>query len=258
MLTWVHTFGLAWLAIIRGDTEEAERLATEALEIGAESGQPDAAFIYGGQLLIVHHQRGVLDQLRALIEEMAPGTPSLAGVLWARDDGRRHRGRSHPGGPGPSGHHGGRRFRARDEPASGSAAWRSTPRRRSSWTIPPSPPRFSSGWRRGPINGPTTAPRRPTPISHFLGGLSTVLGRYDDADRYFARSAVTCQEGGAKFFLAQTELLWARMLLRRGADGDERQAAELLRDAHATATAHGYTSVQRRVEDARASIHYSS
>src|SRR5262245_27433838 len=81
MLTWVHTFGLAWLAIIRGDTDEAERLATEALEIGAESGQPDAAFIYGGQLLIVYYQRGILDQLRSLIEEMAVGTPTLAGVL---------------------------------------------------------------------------------------------------------------------------------------------------------------------------------
>ena len=81
MLTWVHIFGLAWLAIIRGDTEDAERFAGEALEIGTTSGQPDAAFIYGGQLMIIHQQRGQLDELRELMEEMAAGTPSVAGVL---------------------------------------------------------------------------------------------------------------------------------------------------------------------------------
>ena len=81
MLAWVHTFSLAWLAIIRGDTDLAEREAATALEIGTESGQPDAEFIYGGQIMVVHHQRGTLDALSPLIEDMASSTPNTSGVF---------------------------------------------------------------------------------------------------------------------------------------------------------------------------------
>ena len=37
-------------AQIAGDTEQAEQLATEALQIGTDSGQPDAAVFFGAQL----------------------------------------------------------------------------------------------------------------------------------------------------------------------------------------------------------------
>ena len=33
------------------------------------------------------------------------------------------------------------------------------------------------------------------PVSHYLGGLTTVLGRYDEADAYFARSADVRSDG---------------------------------------------------------------
>ena len=50
------------------------------------------------------------------------------------------------------------------------------------------------------------------PVSHFLGGLATVLGRYDDADSYFARAAAFNSRTQAKFFAVQSDLLRGRML----------------------------------------------
>jgi hypothetical protein len=247
MLTWVHTFGLAWLATIRGDTAEAERLAGEAFEIGAESGQPDAAFIYGGQLVIVHHQRGDLDQLRPLIEEMAVGTPTLAGVLWgaiiSADIGA------------------GRISEARDRMATLASAgfelemnpvWTSGMAFYAEAAIELDDPTFAEPlyerllpWgNQWSDNGATAA----NPVSHFLGGLSTVLDRLDDADRYFAQSEAMCQSMGARFCLAETELLWARMLRRRGREEDEPRARLLLERARESAHAWGYSGIQRRAE----------
>ena len=50
ILNWTNTFHRAKRALIAGDTDRAEQLATEALQIGTDSGQPDAAVIFGGQL----------------------------------------------------------------------------------------------------------------------------------------------------------------------------------------------------------------
>ena len=42
ILSWTNTFHLAKRAQIAGDTDLAEQLATEALQIGTDCGQPDA------------------------------------------------------------------------------------------------------------------------------------------------------------------------------------------------------------------------
>ncbi len=252
-LTWMHTFGLAWLAIIRGDTDEAERLATAALEIGVESGQPDAAFIYGGQMVIVHYQRGVLDQLRELIEEMAGSTPSMIGVLSGAlvaadlEAGRMQSAHQRMAVLAADGFRlemnpvwiSGMAFYAEaaielDEPAFAAPLFE---------LLAPWPEQWSD-------NGATAA----NPVSHFLGGLSAVLGRYDDAERYFQRAAAMSRGVGARFFLAQTELLWARLLTRRQAPGDELTARQLLARAHEAAVAGRYALVQRRAEEALASL----
>ena len=49
-LSWVHTSPRALRAQIAGTTEQAEQLATEALQIGTDSGQPDATLFYTAQL----------------------------------------------------------------------------------------------------------------------------------------------------------------------------------------------------------------
>ena len=58
------------------------------------------------------------------------------------------------------------------------------------------------------------------PVSHYLGGLAAVQGRYEEAESYFVQSATLCERMGAKFFGARTDLLWGRMRAERGDPGD--------------------------------------
>src|SRR5260370_17945565 len=81
-LNWVHTFTRALRALIAGDTDHGEQLATEALQLGTESGQPDAMVFFGAQLLTVNVQRGTMGELVPLIEQMSAAMPDVgSGVL---------------------------------------------------------------------------------------------------------------------------------------------------------------------------------
>jgi hypothetical protein len=93
-------------------------------------------------------------------------------------------------------------------------------------------------------NGATAA----CPVSHYLGGFTAVLGRDDEAEAWFKQSLRMCDEVGAKFFRAQTELLWGRMLCKR----DMPRARDLLEHARDEAVARGYGSVRQRAEVALA------
>ena len=88
------------------------------------------------------------------------------------------------------------------------------------------------------------------PVSHYLGDLATVLGRYDQADAYFAHAAQFNHRAGAKFFTANTDLAWGKMLTERDAPGDRERARDLLTAAHAAAVAHGYAGIERAAADA--------
>jgi hypothetical protein len=88
------------------------------------------------------------------------------------------------------------------------------------------------------------------PVSHYHGGLATVLGRYDEADAYFAKSAALSDRMGAKFFAVRTDLLWGKMLAERGSRGDAEKARELLAKTHAVAAANKYANVERRASAA--------
>ena len=88
------------------------------------------------------------------------------------------------------------------------------------------------------------------PVSHYLGGLATVLGRYDEADTYFAHAAAFNDRADAKFFAARTNLSWGTMLAERNAPGDTERARDLLTKAHTAAAAHGYANVERRAAEA--------
>ena len=78
IFNWGHTFFLGLRAQIAGDTDRAEQLATEALRIGTDSGQLDAAVIFGAQFMIVSGQRGTMSDLVPLIEQMAAETPDIS------------------------------------------------------------------------------------------------------------------------------------------------------------------------------------
>ncbi len=67
-----------------------------------------------------------------------------------------------------------------------------------------------------------------------LGILATALGRFEDAHRHFLQAAEMNERMAARPWLAHTQFEHARMLLRRGADGDHEQATELLARAQAS------------------------
>jgi hypothetical protein len=58
------------------------------------------------------------------------------------------------------------------------------------------------------------------PVSGYLGGLATLLGRFDEADAYFTQAVEMSHRLEAKFFTAIANLWWAPMLNERGAPGD--------------------------------------
>ena len=50
------------------------------------------------------------------------------------------------------------------------------------------------------------------PVDGFLGGLATAIGRYDEANAFFADSSAFCDRVGGKFSAARTDFPWERML----------------------------------------------
>jgi tetratricopeptide (TPR) repeat protein len=84
------------------------------------------------------------------------------------------------------------------------------------------------------------------PVAYDLGLLATTLGRYDDADSYFAEAAERHRRMGIGGILAHTYLDWARMLLTRHRGGDVERARALLRQAMATARELGLEHIERQ------------
>ena len=87
----MQTFSRATRALVAGDADLAEQLATEAHDIGIESGEPDAAGLFGPQLMGVAFERGTMGELVTIIEQSAIETPGsqFRGGTGARSGGRR-------------------------------------------------------------------------------------------------------------------------------------------------------------------------
>jgi len=88
------------------------------------------------------------------------------------------------------------------------------------------------------------------PVSHALAELATLLGRHDDADRFFADAHDMNARMGARFWTTWTDTAWAKLLAARGGPGDADRARVLLAEAHATASVSGYGIVARDAEAA--------
>jgi class 3 adenylate cyclase/tetratricopeptide (TPR) repeat protein len=246
---WTYTFNLAWRAQIAGDTDRAEQLATEALQIGTDGGEPDAVVLYGVQLAMVSWQRGSLGDLAPLIEQMAaesPGLPTLLSLLAMAqvekdrtDDARQLLAE----------------FAAADFDLPVDMNWLTGMVGYAEAAIECRDPEYARPLfaRLAPWVDQLSATGSATaegPVSHYLGGLATVLSSHDEADRYFARAAEFNHRIGAKFFAARTDFSWGRMLAERRAPGDAERARELFTRAHTSAVSNGYGGVERRAASA--------
>ncbi len=248
-LTWLATMTRSGRAQIVGDFDQAEQFATKALQIGADSGEPDADTNFGGQFMVVSLLRGTLGALVPLIEQTVadnPGLPVFAAALAVAhaeadrtDDARRLLDA----------------FAAADFDLPMDQVWitgmvcytDAAIACRDSKYAGPLFDRLAPWADQLSITGSTIAQG---PISHYLGGLATVLGRFDEADAYFAQSTAMCDRIGMKFYAARNDLWWGRMLADRRSPGDAERARELLTKAHFAAATNGYGNVERRAEAA--------
>jgi class 3 adenylate cyclase/tetratricopeptide (TPR) repeat protein len=235
-------------AMYEGDADRAELFANEALRIGTEAGEPDAAFFFSCHLLGASIQRGTLGALIPLIEQTAGDLGSSRGLFeavlalaHAEVDQL------------------GTVRELLDELVAAAfdlpddATWMMRMFGFAEAAIECGDPKycgplfdrlapFATQWVPATFAGGR--------VSHNLAGLAAVLGRFDEADAYFAETAALNDRWGFKFCAARTNLLWGNMLAERNAPGDSEKARDLLAKAYAAAAAHGYATVERRAATA--------
>jgi class 3 adenylate cyclase/tetratricopeptide (TPR) repeat protein len=252
-LHWEYTFHMSKRAQIEGDLAKAEALATEAFTIGAGCGQPDAETFFGVQIAAVSWMRGTMGDLAPLIEMMIeanPGLPTIRASLamaFAQasrlDDATRLLDE----------------FAATGYFLPQDASWLNGMTEYADAAIVCGHPEVAqslydllSPWERQFSSaGGLTAEG---PVHLYLGGLATVLGRFDDAERHLRLADELCAQHGVTFFGALGGSLLGQMLIDRGRDGDHVEARPLLTLAHQTAITHGYGGLERRTAAALASL----
>ncbi len=246
LFSWGHAFVLSLRAQIAGDARAAEKFAVEALEIGTQGGQPDAALIFGGQMNIVAGQLGTQYELVPLIEKMADETRDIPRSFFlsilakAYVDGDEFARASELLDE----------FAGMDYELPLDQLWLTGMVDFAEATIECNDRRHATRLleQLEPWSGqlPATGGSALGPVSHYLGGLATVLGEFDRAECYFEQSTDVCRQMGAVFFAARTKLLWGRMLTLRGLPGDVDRGRRLLTEALEVARSRSYGGVERR------------
>ena len=243
-LKWEYTFHMSKRAQLAGDLAEAEKLAGIAVAIGTECGQPDAEMCYGVQLAAVNWMRGTMGELAPLLEQMMvanPGLPTIrASLAMAYAQAQQFE----------------ESLKLLDEFAATNyflpqdTAWLNGMTEYAAAAISCGDPRFAADlyavlepWaNQFSSAGGLTAEG---PVCLYLGGLATVLGQFDDAERHLLHADELCKRNGMRFFAALTDLIRGQLLLVRGLDGDAEEARLLLESAQSVASENGYGAVAR-------------
>ena len=243
-LMWMTAFKGAGRALMAGDPERAEELATAALQMGTDSGQPDAFAIYGSQLMYVRHQQGRLSELVSLIDEVVrenPGLPAFRPILALAH--------LEAGNDAIA-------VELLDSAATDGFAslpldfvWLMGITTYAAVAVElgaPGPAQMLYDLL-APHHGqiPFIGTVGFVPVALALGGLASVLGRHTEAEAHFTEATELTGRGQMKFFAACTELEWGRMLTARRGSGDLDRARPLLEDARRAAVTGGYARVER-------------
>ena len=80
---WIALVHQSWRALVAGQIEESESFCTRALEVGTETGQPDAFVFYASQLFLLRDVQGRLDELIPAMEQSVAENPNIAGFRAA-------------------------------------------------------------------------------------------------------------------------------------------------------------------------------
>jgi class 3 adenylate cyclase len=246
-IRWNLTFHQAWVAGLRGDLAEYERLAEVALNFGVESGQPDAFTIYAAQLVNIRDHQGRMHELAPLIEEALAETPSLhafrAGLAAAHA-------------------HGGNISQAKaiveEEQAAGfpmpaDSAWSTG---LALWinavvlvgaidAVPLLRERILAYHDQIVTTFATFQPA----LSHYLALLDHATGSYENAERWFTEAIELHERVRSPILVAYTQDAWAALLADRNQGDDHDRARAMAEQALNAAITGGYGYIET---DARA------
>ncbi len=252
ILMWCTTYHEAGHALVTGDHGQAEKLANNAFQIGTDSGQPDAFTFFATQVGAVRYQQGRLSELKDIITQLAednPGVPTyrsalaLAHLEASEDDDALRYLRAASGE--------GFEFLPEDTTwmdgivnyAAIAIELQDRPSALKLFDL------LQPFHAQIPFEG--LIPREP--VAAYLGGLATVIARYDEAEAYFAEASELNARGNMKFADAYTQLLWGRMVEGRST-GDSERASQLLRRARVSAGAEAFAMVERRATAALSNL----
>lgn len=91
-------------------------------------------------------------------------------------------------------------------------------------------------------------------VSHYLGLLATTLGNFAAAERHLQDALAMHERMGARLFVTQTQLAYARLLAQPGTAPDPTHALDLARQALATAEKLGLTRLDREARQLLAAL----
>ncbi len=247
ILMWSTAYHEAGHSLMKGDHRQCEELATRALQIGTNSGQPDALAFYGTQLMAIRLQQGRLSELLDLVYEAVdenPGVPSYRSALAQSllDAGKPMEAADVVRSAGSDG------FASHPK----DIAWLDGIVNFSEVAIELEMKESAEDLANllAPFHGqiPFEGLIINKPVAVYLGGLHTVLGNYEEAERYFIEANDLNDRGEMKFSKAWTELAKAKLFLARGRSGDRDLARSLLNEANIIANDNGYASIARTAE----------
>jgi len=243
-LLWMVRFLGAHRATMAAEFEEAERLAEEALQLGADTGQPDAFNVYGSQVLRLARERDRAADFVPIVEGVIAENPkdataraALARIHCDRGEDEQARRLIAPWVENDFG------SIVRDvfwlnivasvadticdlewrEPVATLLALLEPYADQWDWTSPPS---------LGPVARP-------------VAKLLSMAGQQQRSDELFARAVRSAEEAESPLYAAHAVLDWGRALSgSAGADAQAR-ATELLTRAQTLAAEHGLHLVER-------------
>jgi tetratricopeptide (TPR) repeat protein len=243
-LRYAVAFSRSWRALLAGRTEEAETLATDALQLGNESGQPESLALFASQLVEIRRYQGrlgeVVDLLTGAVDDN-PGIPGLRAQL--------------AGAYCELGRHSEAAALLDADIVDGFTDFPYDPL----WLVAMSLLAEACA-RLGRAEPATLLYRRLAPwrdqmpyagsaifgsVNYYLGLLATTMGLFDEAERHFSEAAAHHERIGAAYWLAVTRLGWAGMLKQRQCPADAARAASLRDQTLAAARELGFTVVER-------------
>ncbi|HTQ67886.1 MAG TPA: AAA family ATPase [Solirubrobacteraceae bacterium] len=234
--------------LLGGDLRTAERVATEAFELGSAAAQPDAAIFYGAHMFHVRYFEGrageLTEQVLALAGEgqrlsgWRAGAAALTLIQGNRPDEARDLALAEDFGA-----------IAHDE------AWSLV---MMLWgdacsLIDATGPAETILELLSPFSGQLAVSGAHVygSIDFALGALAATLGRYEEADRHFAAAAELESRLEAPLLLARTHARWARSLIAGGHAEEMGRAETMLERADRAARRAGAGGIMREVEESR-------